>query len=127
MAFGEQTMRIGSGTWGVLLLCACLCLTGCTTNLGDFTLLSSKNVNLANFSNAKAEATGEKTHGEDCVHIICVFPTGTPNLKQAVDQALEAKNAYMLTNARIKFTDFYIPYIYGQIKYEVDGTPVRRN
>lgn len=120
-------MKIESLVGSLPLLCACLFLTGCSRNLGDFTLLSSKNVNLADFSNAKAEQTGEKARGVDCVHIIVCFPTGTPNLKQAVDRALESKNAYMLTNARLTEKFFWIPYIYGQEKFVVEGTPVRRN
>ena len=106
-------------------LCICLMQTGCTRNLGDFTLLTSKNVNLQNFSSEEGESE-TPVYGEDCAHIICVFPTGQPTLKEAVDRALESKNAYMLTNVRLKYTFFYIPYIYGQVKYEVKGNPVIR-
>jgi hypothetical protein len=120
-------MKIESLVGSLPLFCACLFLTGCSHNLGDFTLISSKNVNLADFSNAKAEETGEKTRGEDCQHIIVFVPTGVPNMKTAVDRALESKDAYMLTNARLTSSFFYIPYIYGQEKYIVTGTPVRRN
>ena len=119
-------MKIRSVVGSLSLFCVGLFLTGCTQNLGDFTLLSSKNVNLASFSNAKAEQAGEKTKGVDCKHIICIFPTGVPNLKQAVDRALEAKSAYMLTNARVTEQFFYIPLIYGQEKFVVEGTAVRR-
>jgi hypothetical protein len=120
-------MRIKCVAWGASLFCACLLLTGCTTNLGDFTLLSSKNVNLASFSNSKAEVSGEKVRGEDCVHIICIFATGTPNLKTAVDRALESKNAFMLTNARVSYVAWYIPLIYGQAKFVVEGNPTLKN
>jgi len=119
-------MKIESVVGSLPLLCACLFLTGCSHNLGDFTLLSSKNVNLADFSNAKAEQTSEKARGVDTVHIILGFPTGAPNLKTAVDRALEAKNAYMLTNARMTYK-YWSALIYGQAKYVVEGTPVRRN
>ena len=110
----------------VLLLCLCMLAVGCTTNLGDFTLLTSKNINLADFSTSKAEESSEKAVGEDISHIICVFPIGTPSLKEALDRALESKNAYMLTNARIEASFFYIPYIYGQTRFTVKGNPVVR-
>ena len=109
------------------MLCGCLLLTGCSHDFGSFTLLNSKNVNLADFSNSRAEESGEKTEGGDCAHIICFVPTGVPNLKEATDRAMESKNAYMLTNVRVKSFFFYIPYIYGQEKITVTGTPVRRN
>ena len=120
-------MRIRLVVWSMSLLCGCLLLAGCSHDFGSFTLMSSKNVNLANFSNSEAEESGEQAEGVDCAHIICVFPTGVPNLKEATDRALESKNAYMLTNARVKSFFFYIPYIYGQEKITVTGTPVRRN
>ena len=118
--------RVGKTLLAVSLLCACLFSSGCSTVLGDFTLLTSKNVNLNDFSTEEAEKSAEMVYGEDCGHIICIFPTGVPNLKEAVDRALESKDAYMLTNARLKYTFFYIPYIYGQMKYEVKGYPVLR-
>lgn len=108
------------------MLCGCLLLTGCSKNLGSLTVLSSKNVNLANFSNSQAEESGEMVKGEDMTHIIWYFPLGIPNLKEAVDRALESENAYMLTNARIKWSFWWV-YLYGQEKYTVRGTPVRRN
>jgi hypothetical protein len=120
-------MKIRSMAWGASLFCVGLLLAGCTTNLGDFTVLSSKNVNLANFSNSKAEVSGEKVQGEDCVHIICLFPTGELNLKTAVDRALESKNAFMLTNARVSYVYWYVPLIYGQMKFVVEGNPTLKN
>lgn len=113
-----------NGCCVLILLFFALFLAGCTTNLGDFTLLTSKNINLSDFSTEKAEKTTEQAYGEDCAHIIFFIPTGVPNLKETVDRALESKNAYMLTNARIKHFFFWIPYIYGQVKYEVRGNPV---
>jgi len=115
----------------VLLLTApflllCVFSAGCTTNLGDFTVLTSKNVNLSDFSTSQAEESSEKVVGKHEVHIICFVPTGQPSLKEALDRALESKNAYMLTNARIENFFFYIPYIYGQARFTVEGRPVVR-
>lgn len=122
----DCVMKIKRWLWSVSLLCGCLLLTGCSRDLGSFTVLSSKNVNLSNFSNTEAEESGVKTNGEDCVHMICGCLTGTPNLKTAVDRALEPSNAYMLTNARIKYAGWSC-WFYGQFRYTVEGTPVRRN
>lgn len=124
---GIVMQKVGNTLLVVSLLCACLFGSGCTKVLGDFTLLTSKNINLSDFSTEEAETSGEMAYGEDVTHIIIFIPTGgPPNLKEAVDRALDSKNAYMLTNARISYTGFYIPYIYGQMKYEVKGYPVIR-
>lgn len=119
-------MKQKSILFGMCISMAFLLSTGCESKLGDFTLLSSKNVDLSNFSNSKAEQSSEQVVGEDCSHIIIFIPTGVPNMKMAVDRALESSNAYMLTNARLSEKFFYIPYIYGQDKFVVKGTPVKR-
>ena len=108
---------------GVFLVLTCLFAMGCTSTIGDFTLLTSKNINLANFSATDELASSEVVVGEDSADIICIFPTGIPNLKEAVDRAIEKNDSRLLTNVRLKYSFFYIPYIYGQEKYTVEGNP----
>jgi hypothetical protein len=47
-------------------------------------------------------------------------------VKDAIDAALDENNAYMLTNANLRYDWFIVPYIYGQAKYVAEGQPVLR-
>lgn len=98
--------------------------TGCTTRLGDFTVLSTKNVNLANF-NTQAAENACPVVGEDS-KIIIIIPGAPPNLEEAVDDALESSNSYALTNAAIYYKFWWVPYIVGEQKFEVKGHPIKR-
>ena len=97
---------------------------GCRSRMGDYTVLTTKNIDLTSFS-SHSDSTGTPVEGVDEKHIIFVFPTGIPNIKEAVDDALEKGNAYMLTDAVLYYEYFYIPYIYGNSKYVVKGIPIR--
>ncbi len=101
----------------------CLLSTGCTQRMIDFTIISTKNIDLskaASFRRAKA-----REEGVDTKHIIVIIPTGVPNMKEAVDRAIEkVPGAVALVDGVISFKHFYIPYIYGQQSYVVEGTPL---
>ncbi len=111
------------------LLCyIMLTASGCSQKLGDFTVLTTKNVDLSNFS-TYTPTERQEVRGEDVCHIVVCFPNKPygPNFKDAVDIALEENNAYMLANAVLRYDFFYIPLIYGQEKFTVEGEPVLRN
>ena len=97
----------------LLLLASALLMTGCTHNIGDFTVISTKNVD---FSVIAGSRRGAQVEGDDIMHVIIFFPTsGAPNLKTAIDRAIESvPGAIALVDARLRFRSFYIPYIYGQ-------------
>lgn len=104
---------------GAIALAAIL-LSGCgTTN--SFTALSSKNVNL---SSIKLDQSKLKGHGvgESCQEVIVFVPLGeTPNLKDAIDRTVESQKGDVLLNARVKFSAFYIPLIYGKTCWTAEG------
>lgn len=106
-----------------LLICTVLtaaALSGCATR-SDFTAISSKNVNVSNMKLDRTKSKG-RTSGEDCTHIIIFIPTGgPPTIDEALDRALEAKGASVLLDAVVNFNSFYIPYIYGQSCWKVEG------
>ncbi len=62
-----------------------------------------------------------RVHGEDCKYIIIIFPTGVPNPKQAVDQALQSNNTQLLLNAQLTYEWFYIPAIFGKNCWIAEG------
>ncbi len=103
----------------VLLLT--LLATGCSRRMIDFTVISSKNTQLQ----IPTEAMGSRVEGVDEVWIF-IIPFGTPNLKEAVDRAIEnAGPGYdALTDGVIYQTTAYFV-IAAKIGYKVVGTPIK--
>ena len=107
----------------ILALAAAATISGCTTRLVDFTVISSKNVDLSRGADFKRH-TG-RVQGEDLKHIIVFIPTGVPNAKAALDKAIESvPGAVALLDGVLTYEWFWIPYIYGQQKYIIEGTPL---
>lgn len=105
-----------------------LCLTAflpssCSHRILDFTLISSKNVDLtkgATFIRGKG-----RVEGTDMVHWIICFPTGTVNIKEAVDRAIESTPGCVALLDGVIYSKFWwIPYIYGQQSATIEGLPL---
>lgn len=106
----------------ILLFITIVFLTGCTQRVTDFTVISTKNVDLSSKSLKRAS---ERIVGEDPAYIILVFPVGTTHLKQAIDNTIEkVPGAVALVDGVVSFTSFYIPMIFGKQSYVVEGTPL---
>jgi len=85
---------------------------GCTQRIGDFTLISTKNVEIGGKYKMVKRAEGEdKT-------FMFFFPFGMPNLKTAVDRCIENGAGDLLTNSVINFTN---PILIGPFGYGVTG------
>jgi len=96
-------------------------LSGCSTRLVDFTILSSKNVDLSRAGTFKRDI--KRVEGSDTASIIIFIPTGTPSAKEAMDRAIESvPGAIALVDGVLTHKWFYIPYIYGESTYVVEGT-----
>lgn len=103
-----------------MLLCV-LCLTGCTTRLVDFTMISTKNIDLSRA--ASFERGKSRVEGKDKVMIIIFIPTGVPNMKEAIDRALESvPGAVALVDGVVTSEYFWL--LFGQSGYVVEGTPL---
>ena len=106
-----------------LALSALFLITGCSYRVMDFTLVSSKNVELSKFPDYKRGS--DRVTGEDSKPIIIIFPTGRPDGKEAIDKAIESTpGAVALVDGVMTYKYFYIPYIYGEYTYVVEGTPL---
>jgi hypothetical protein len=100
-----------------------IAVTGCVTRLVDFTIISTKNIDLA--KGASFERGKSRVEGEDNVYIIIFIPTGTPNIKEAVDRAIESvPGAIALLDGVLYSKAWWIPYIFGKSTYVVEGTPL---
>ncbi len=109
----------------LLIALTALMMSSCVTRLTDFTFMSTKNVTLKNISNYKK---GPRVIAEDKKRIITVIPTGVPNVKEAIDKAIESvPNGAALTDGVISKKWFYVPYIYGEFSYIVEGNVLLQN
>ena len=96
-------------------------LSGCTTRFIDFTIISSKNIDMSR--GAEFIRDRDRVIGKDSASIIIFIPTGTPNAKEALDRAIESvPGAVALLDGVISQKFFYIPYIYGESTIIVEGT-----
>ena len=102
---------------------ALLSLTGCTNRYLDFTLISTKNVD---FSKASTFTKGKvRVIGEDMAHVIICIPNKQIHPKEAIDKAIESiPGCVALMDGVISTNFWWIPYIYGQNKVIVEGTPL---
>lgn len=76
---------------GLLII---LTLTSCVQRLTDFTIISTKNIPMD-------AAKGKRVKGEDCtlwLLFIPVFGKLNPDLKDAIDNAIEGDNGYSTFN-----------------------------
>lgn len=107
----------------IIVSSALILLSGCSQRIVDFTVISSKNIDLSRGADFKRSSVRVK--GEDRKAIIIFIPTGIPNAKEAMDNAIESvPGAVGLLDGVITQHSWYIPYIYGESWVEVEGTPL---
>ncbi len=106
----------------VMILSFLLC--SCTVRHGDFTVLSNRLIDTQRFD--LNDPNRHTVVGKDVQHIIIFIPTsGPPTLEGALDNAFDQSSGDVLTDAVIKSWNFYIPYLYGQCGWKVEGTSVK--
>ena len=106
-----------------LITCLLLSIISCTSRLIDCTIISTKSFELSDAANY--EKLTERVEGDDVTHIVIFIPLGLPDVKEACDTAIEQTPGCVgLSDAVLYSSWFYIPYIYGQIKYTIEGTPI---
>lgn len=96
-------------------------VTGCSSRVTDFTIISTKNFELSRMS--EYQRSDIRVEGSDIKHIVIFVPTGIPNAKEAIDKAIESiPGAVALVDGVLSRKFFYIPLIYGQEGFVVRGT-----
>lgn len=103
------------------VLVAVMC-TSCVSRLGAFTVISTKNIDWSRAS--EYQRSSKRVDGSDVCHIIVFVPTQfNVTIEDAVDEALESvPGAVALIDAVLRERFFYIPYVYGQQAYIVEGS-----
>lgn len=107
----------------VALCVAWLVCGGCTSRLVDFTVISSKNVEGLKFDPA---GKGARVEGSDSVWWFLAFPLGQPNLKNAIDRAIESAGpGYDALIDGVVYGKFTWMFLTAKSGYRVEGTPVK--
>jgi hypothetical protein len=102
-------------------LLACLASAGCTTRLGDLTIVTPKNLP------QEFQIVQENVEGKECLAQILIIPLGTtnPTIDGAIDAALEkAPGADALVNASI-YTDLIFTFFFNQSCVRINGDAIR--
>lgn len=98
-----------------------LAITGCSTRIADLTVASTKNFNL----NSGNLDIGSRVTGSSTIPVI-LFPLGQPNLKEAIDNAVEKDRcAVGLSNVVIYYNEAV--FIFGTISLSVKGNLILDN
>jgi len=106
----------------IIISIVAMIFSSCSQRILDFTIVSSKNIDLSNA--ASFERGKQRVEGVDKVYIILIIPTGTPNLKEALDRAIET------TPGCVALVDGVITYkylwflLFGETSYIIEGTPL---
>lgn len=121
MIRGEQLSRVSPILRRALTLCmlvwVILCIQGCSTRLLDYSAVTSKNIDVSGL-----KRVGRYT-GEDCRWIVLFIPTGIPNWKTGVDEALEKGGGDVLLDTVLTQKGWW--FLVGQSCVEVTGTVAR--
>ncbi len=103
----------------IIIIIGLMMLSGCVTRIADLTLVSTKNIDL---SDTQLDVrTGQRQTGEDCRLSLLGITFGLPNLKEAVDEALEKGRGNIMVD---QVTELKVTWIVlGHIMcYQVEGT-----
>lgn len=100
-----------------------LILTGCSQNLFNFTLVSTKSIELDKLSSLKKST--EKAIGEDKASLIIFIPTRMIKIDQAITNTIDAIPGCVALMDGVVYSKFWwIPYLYGEQKFVIEATPL---
>ena len=90
----------------IMLLISVLYISGCSTHITDFSMISSKNV-----------------IGEDKKFVFLFIPFGQPTIKGALNDALQKGNGDLMVDASVYVTNWW--FLIGQTGIEIKGDVVK--
>lgn len=104
----------------IALSLTALILSSCSQRVFDFTMVSTKNIDLSNAGTFKRANTRVK--GEHGVYMVIYIPLGAPNLKMAIDKAIESTpGAIALVDGVVYYKSWWA-IVTGYTGYVVEGT-----
>ncbi len=100
-------------------------MSGCSQHVGNFSGLAAGTYRPENINNSNL--VGKDITGKACKSIILFIPTGYPKLDEAVSQATAKNNGDFMMNSRVYLDHWYIPLIYGETCWKVEGDVYKTN
>lgn len=97
-------------------------LSGCSTRLGDFSVISTRNVSLDRVDLDALPQTRGVT-GKDTSFIFLLIPFGFPHLEDAIDDALDKGGGDIMIDGVLRSTIWWL--LIGQSTLSVKGTVVK--
>lgn len=108
-----------------LLLFSFFLITACSIDHGNYSVMSNKIVRINEFDLDKSNRV-KHVKGIDRSHIIFFHKTkNTPNLSDALSDALKKGDGDVMTDVTVTEWTWYIPLIYGQSGWTVEGDVVK--
>lgn len=108
---------------GLCALSAACLLASCSQRLVDFTVISTKNVPLTDEA-PNLQKANSRVKGTDAKLTILFVPLGIPNMKDAIDKAIEKYPGAVALTDGVVYSKGWTALIVGQNKYVVEGTPL---
>lgn len=115
-------MQAPISTFVAALVVSVACL-GCTTNLGDLTIVSTHNVAV------ESETLQRNVEGEDCANMLLFIPLGKldPNLEDAMDMAMEkVPDGHLMANVAI-YSEILFTYIFNRVCLQIKGDVAKQS
>lgn len=106
----------------ILLVLVAFIFSSCSQRIFDFTMVSTKNVDLSKASTFKRSNT--RANGEDGVYWFITIPLGFPNLKEAIDRAIESTPGAVALVDGVVYSKAWWAILTGYSSYVVEGTPL---
>lgn len=97
-------------------------LTSCSYRVVDFTIISTKNVDLSKAGTFKRGKT--RVEGKDVAHLIIYFPLGRPSMKEAIDKAIETTPGAVALVDGVVYSKGWWAILYGQDILVIEGIPL---
>lgn len=106
-----------------IILLTSFFISGCSYRVVDFTMISTKNVDLSRAGTFTRGKT--RTEGKDVAHYVYVFPLGgRVSMKEAIDRALEKTPGAVALVDGVVYSKGWGVVLYGQDIIVVEGTPL---
>lgn len=114
-------MRILKTSFFTLVITAFV-FSSCSRRVFDFTIVSTKNIDLSEAHNFQQSI--ERSDGTSSVYWVIVIPLGIPDMKDAIDKAIESTPGTVALVDGVVYKKSWWTFIYGYSGYVVEGTPL---
>ena len=106
----------------LIIIAGLISSPGCTFRVMDFTLISTKNIDISNFSSYQRGS--DRIEGNHTIKWILLIPTGTVSIEEAVDNTIESIPGCVALLDGVIYTYMWSAIVYAKQMAVVEGTPL---